>query len=257
MRTIQEILDDPTSFQPCGKCGGTGVYESPNTMRAYDCSVCRGSGTIFTPRARKEYREAQHRGIEVSDPTREWMRRAQEAIADPSVPKPPAYTDYVPPGTRSQQKIFEGNSAWEADTDLFWSSLSYKDTKKAKDAIKIHDILTSVRRWGEPTEKQRAAVNRLVESLTAPEREVVPVPEGKGIQITGEVISVKIKYSQYGEQLKMLVEDDRGFRVWGSVPKKISDVEKGNRVTFRASVERSLDDAGFGFYKRPTKAEII
>ena len=32
---------------------------------------------------------------------------------------------------------------------------------------------------------------------------------------------------------------------------------KGDRVTFRANVEPSNDDAKFGFYKRPTKASFL
>jgi hypothetical protein len=95
----------------------------------------------------------------------------------------------------------------------------------------------------------------------------------------------------------MLVKDDRGFKVWGSIPSclQLFDIEvseeieadhverirnnghdvkhvdgkwilttqqqrsldKGDRVRFTATVTPSNDDAKFGFYKRPTKAELV
>ena len=101
------------------------------------------------------------------------------------------------------------------------------------------------------------------------------VPESdERIQITGTVISHRFQESDYGETHKMLVEDDRGFRLWGTVPRSIEggdtlgyredgypiyepSLDDGDRVTFSAKVERSRDDESFGFYKRPTKAEVI
>lgn len=93
------------------------------------------------------------------------------------------------------------------------------------------------------------------------------IVSGKQV-ITGEVISAKWKESQYGQSFKMLVKDERGFKVWGTVPTKIMDsvVGEGNpisgddmkgvKVTFTATVTASYDDAQFGFYSRPTKAAI-
>ena len=81
-------------------------------------------------------------------------------------------------------------------------------------------------------------------------------PEGR-IVITGIVLAFKLQSSQFGDTLKMLVQDDRGFRVWGSVPKSLDDAERESRITFTATVTASDRDAKFGFYKRPTKAEIL
>ena len=81
-------------------------------------------------------------------------------------------------------------------------------------------------------------------------------PEGR-IVITGIVLAFKLQSSQFGDTLKMLVQDDRGFRVWGSVPKSLDDAERENRITFTATVTASDRDAKFGFFKRPTKAAIL
>lgn len=84
-----------------------------------------------------------------------------------------------------------------------------------------------------------------------------PVPADAGrIVITGEVVSLKTVESDYGTQFKMLVRDDRGFKVYGTEPSSINP-GKGERVTFTARVERSKDDDYFGFFSRPTKAAIL
>lgn len=81
-------------------------------------------------------------------------------------------------------------------------------------------------------------------------------PEGR-IVVTGTVLAFKVQESIYGDVLKMLVQDDRGFRVWGSVPASLDDAERESRVTFTATVTASDKDTKFGFFKRPTKAAII
>lgn len=49
----------------------------------------------------------------------------------------------------------------------------------------------------------------------------------------------------------MLVADARGFKVWGTVPASIDNVEKVDTVSLIANVEASADDVEFGFFKRP------
>jgi hypothetical protein len=86
--------------------------------------------------------------------------------------------------------------------------------------------------------------------------------------VTGVIISTDIRDTSFGMQWKMLVRDDSGFKVWGSIPSKLHEpVEengewltgqamKGKRVSFVAAVEPSKDDQKFGFFKRPTKAKL-
>jgi hypothetical protein len=106
------------------------------------------------------------------------------------------------------------------------------------------------------------AAKRLSEWKAKEAANAVDVPEGR-IEITGEVVSIKHQDGDYGVATKLLVKDDRGFKVWGSAPKSIDDtfshtptLVKGARVKLTATVTQS-DDKGFGFYKRPAKAEII
>ena len=77
------------------------------------------------------------------------------------------------------------------------------------------------------------------------------VPEGR-VVITGKVLSIKQVESDYGIVDKWLIECD-GYRVFGTVPAFLAeDAEVGQVVTFKANVQPK--EAGFGFYKRPTKS---
>lgn len=105
----------------------------------------------------------------------------------------------------------------------------------------VDAVLTSKTR-----DAERAA-QRAAEALTAS-----PVVAGR-IEILGEVQSVKLRSNAYGERLVMVVRDERGFKVWGTVPASLDPV-KGSRVAFTATVEASETDPTFGFFKRPSKA---
>lgn len=102
----------------------------------------------------------------------------------------------------------------------------------------------------------------------------VTVPTGR-TTVTGVVVSIKAEetfYTYSGEvTLKMLVESDEGYRVWGTVPRSLEGgseyrdgqyvavrgVDEGDTVTFTATLQPSDNDPLFGFFKRPTKARIL
>jgi hypothetical protein len=92
------------------------------------------------------------------------------------------------------------------------------------------------------------------------DRKVAQVPEGR-VVIEGVIKSGRFQPSAYGETYKILVEagdDENGyFKVWGSLPSSIYEAEVGDTVRFTAAVEASRDDKSFGFFKRPTKAEVL
>lgn len=124
-----------------------------------------------------------------------------------------------------------------------------------------HNFVHKVNRYGDTSEKFVAAIlrakardaeyaaKRAFEALTDS-----PVVEGT-VQITGKVLSTKFQQNAYGGRLVMTVRDDRGFKVWGSVPSGLA-IEKDDRLTFLASVEKSDRDETFGFFKRPRKAAL-
>lgn len=107
---------------------------------------------------------------------------------------------------------------------------------------------------------------KVAEAARAAAGEIEPVPTGR-VTITGEVVGISERYSDYGVTFKLTVKDDRGFKVWVTRPRAIDSVElpgggwrelaRGDRVTFDATVEPSRDDEFFGFGKRPTKARVL
>lgn len=123
------------------------------------------------------------------------------------------------------------------------------------------DILHKFNRYGNMSERQADAVLRAKarDEEYAARRAAQPVPttpleEGRR-ELAGTVVSTKWQDNDFGGSLKMLVVLDDLNKVWGSVPAAI-DPDKGDRVTFTATVERSKDDEHFGFFKRPSKARI-
>lgn len=135
-----------------------------------------------------------------------------------------------------------------------------------------------INEWGRLSENQEAAVRKILERAKdrvadweAKKAEEfansADCPQGR-VQVTGTIISTKAFETSFGIQCKMLVRDDSGFKVWGSVPSKLHEPAeengqwitgqemKGKRVSFTAAVEPSKDDQKFGFFKRPTKAKL-
>lgn len=81
-------------------------------------------------------------------------------------------------------------------------------------------------------------------------------PSGK-TEITGTVVGITMQEGFYGSTFKMMVELENNATVYGSIPSKIIDVEKGDKVSFTANFTQANDDTTHAFFKRPSKAKII
>jgi hypothetical protein len=125
----------------------------------------------------------------------------------------------------------------------------------------------SFRKYGSLTERQEAALKRSLtnyhdrnERIVAGRKERVissPIPTGR-VTITGKVISTKWVENDFGGCTKMLVESDQGWRVYGTMPSRLSqrnDVRSGTKVAFTATV--TPKEADFGFFSRPTGGAVL
>jgi len=137
----------------------------------------------------------------------------------------------------------------------------------------VIDIVGKCRAYrGEPSEAMAALVIKIAtekaerEAARAaePSFDPVPVPEIHGrTRIEGEVIFEGIKDSggPFGSTHKMVVRvtptATTAFKLYGTVPSAISTVSKGDKVAFTARIEAGDRDPDFGFFSRPTKAEIV
>jgi hypothetical protein len=166
-------------------------------------------------------------------------------------------------GKRKAEKILmaEGLSrAYEIYAANDWASWGYEEST-------IANIIGKLVKYGNISARQvdfigklmaqidsRAAVaaQRLAEAEAA-----APIPAFDGrAQIEGEVVSVKAVDTPYGSAIKMVVKAAAGWKIYGTVPASV-EVSRGDVVRFEAKVTVSQDDPKFGFFKRPTKAEVI
>lgn len=146
-----------------------------------------------------------------------------------------------------------------------------------KEEQTIRDIVGKLVKFGSISEKATAHIARNLQwiaerpaRLAKREEErqaAADCPAGR-VDITGEVLSTRQDDTDFGTVTKLLVRDDRGFKVWGSRPAMRTGVdehgmntydcaEKGDRISFSAVVTVSDKDIKFGFYKRPTKGKML
>jgi hypothetical protein len=119
------------------------------------------------------------------------------------------------------------------------------------------------------TERQEAALKRSLTQYHDRNERIVASRQARVVRssistgrvvITGKVVSTKWVENDFGGSLKMLVESDQGWRVYGTVPRAIEcangcDLGKGDRVTFTATV--APKEADFSFFSRPTNASVL
>ena len=163
----------------------------------------------------------------------------------------------------------------------------------------LDDMLNKAHKYGALSEKQVAFAFRLFAQCIEREEEqarLLAKLDGatldctQRITVTGTVKTTKWQDSDYGGSMKMLVELDNGFKVWGTIPtlndeaakrydanwrnlqhytdetdeqkavwqEKMNECAKdavhiNDTIQFTARFEMSKDDATFAFFKRPTK----
>jgi hypothetical protein len=113
---------------------------------------------------------------------------------------------------------------------------------------------------GTLTDRQIEAARATIARIAEEEAAKRPVVEGRH-EVEGEVLKVAEHWSAFGGRdvctLKVTVKVDGGYLLWGSLPSGLGAVERGDRIAFTATVEKSDRDESFGFFKRPTKARRL
>ena len=133
----------------------------------------------------------------------------------------------------------------------------------------INDMYRQLIRKGSLSDKQWSFMNTCVEKeenrakveaarkAEADARPPLPdcILNGRN-RIEGEIVTKKDVNNDYGVQTKVLVKSDYGWVVWGTLPSAIDNANRGDKIAFNALVNKG-DGNGFGFFSRPTKAEIL
>jgi hypothetical protein len=119
------------------------------------------------------------------------------------------------------------------------------------------DIVEMIKGFVEAPRLARQAAR---EAREAAERAAsADVPEGRHV-VTGTILRLRSEDNPFAYNqsvTKVLVQDETGFKVWGTLPSALWDAETGEHITFTASLTPSNDDVKFGFFKRPTKASTV
>lgn len=232
--------DSERTFVDCGRCGGTGnVYSMVDGGVCYECNGHKGAwSTVGAERKRGKGKVAYANTKERKLVAKREFHNAQMIAAETAFPVLAAWSE-------------------EMATNSF-----------------LLDLWTKAFDY-ELSEKQIAAAAKSIQSRidretarAAEDADLTEVIEGKE-RITGTIVTVKQQDSAYGTTWKMLVLDDRNFKLWGTIPTAIFDQQreqagegvnpfaedlKGRRVNFTATVSAKEAVTGFGFFKRPTKA---
>lgn len=265
-RTYEAELLDAHTTVTCGRCGGEGMVSWGVTVVKVDlhggqhpapwCFDCGGAKVVplrkhkfgtQAPTRLKHVREHEAKeAAETAARDAKWTAFASEY---------PAVAAYLAP------HVYPEGERYDAEYDDFLCSLRL-----------------SVVRFGSLTEKQMAAVERSMDRAAAKVEAAAKVAEagplvGGKRSVEGEIVSTKWVDGYGGSrQHKALIALDSGHRIFGTVSEKFWDgvhtlsreigledgvdlSVEGLRVRFTCEIERKGDD--FGFYKRPSKVEIL
>jgi hypothetical protein len=145
--------------------------------------------------------------------------------------------------------------------DAAWAEARERN-KRWANVDKLTDMLRTTEMYGTLSEKMVSAAKwmmtkhdeyAVIQAERAVEREAAaPCPAGR-VTITGTIIKVEERESQWGLVTKMLVKAAEGYMVWCSVPAGAAG-NRGADITFKATVKPSPTDPKFGFGSRPTMA---
>lgn len=208
-------------FVPCPRCGGQGGFECYGHIDNGTCFKCGGAQGYWSTVEREERLARQ---------------REQRAA-------------------RKEAKRAKAEADFLAQHEGLAEALQ-------TDHYIVDDLAATLRDCGSISEKQVALAHKIAKEVAEREAERAaqpkePVVEGRG-PVAGTVVHLRWEDSPYNGSLvgKMLVADDRGFRLWGTVPRSLRDeIEKGQRVGFTATL--AAKENGFGFFSRPSKAAIL
>lgn len=263
-------------FRGCTRCGGTGHY----SFNGYD-SICYKCNNFFEARL----------GVEVGtleDAQKDAAKREKARLA--RIAK--AEQERLKLVAKQEAKV-EAARAQYPEVIAFLEKLDIYEERSAF-VRSMAENIQFVSMHDKPfTTKMAEAMQRTLEQRVARQEEAAahPVPTGREV-VTGEIIATKMVEGDYGTAYKITVKDDRGFRIYVSLPKAQADeaIEafesdpahtdaegnfsyytygpgcwflgtqgtdeqgvKGRRITFTATLEQSRDDQSFGFGSRPTK----
>lgn len=279
--------DDVNFYRGCTRCGGSGHY----AFNGFD-SICYLCGNSPAGRMGVFVGDADATAIDAAKrlkarnnriAKREEARLAKLRLRD----------------QRWKELKDAAPEVWELLSSIAGVSIPFEDgmgsgESKERDPfiLSIADRLFNMDKFA-LSEKQIAAVQRTIDK-----RKQFPIEDGSEVvegrvTLKGQITAVKVQESDFGTAYKVTVKDDRGFRVYVSLPKALADqaydefrdkieedggymgdfgplcwflgtddgryasMVKGRAVQMVATVTASKDDKSFGWGKNPAKGEFL
>lgn len=228
---------EPGVIVTCWRCGGGGEY-SFNHKDGTMCYGCSGKGVNY-----KRLSTVVQK-----------VRRARRA-ADPAVIAKKA-------AKKRAAKLAVISEAREFIAARAELQAAFAGRKHGT----LRDIARQLVRKGCISEAQIALVIKLAGELDADaqnaatevQAEPLPVTDER-VKVVGEITAASWKSNDFGLTLKITVKSEDGWKVWGTCPSDFGEDESalvGRRVSFMARISPARDDDRFGFFKRPTQAQI-
>lgn len=246
--------DDAAVFIDCGRCMGEGRiagFEHVDNAVCFECYGHKGHASTAGAQRKLEKGRVQRRNAELRKTARrQTFHNEQMAAAEAQYPELSVWWEL----------ISEDNFLMDLWSKAFDKELTEKQVAAAAKAV---------------SRRAEWAAKKVEEAKA--KAALPPAPSGK-VEVTGTVVKVDYKESQFGGAWKMIVEGPEGWKVWSTVPAKLidaameeqaardssddeeyvgwSDFIVGRKITFTATLEPSDRDKSFAFAKRPTKAAL-
>jgi len=263
----------------CPRCGGSGRF-GPEVVHSGICFECEGRrvteqrARVYTEGRLEQLNAAAQRKADAARAAALAEEEARIAAAEELVP---GFADLfrIARSVIDRDAYYDDATGWD-QTNEVWYEVDESDDRRINHlgnlSRRLEDLTHIVWRKSGFTEKSAkflvSTLTQLCEGWAAiadADREAaekvasgIAIEEGRQT-ITGTITATKWQDSPYGSTLKMLVIDGKGLKYWGTVPGGLDGTRedlKGARVRFLATVEAS-DDPLFGFFKRPTKSEVL
>jgi hypothetical protein len=159
----------------------------------------------------------------------------------------------------------------DVDVDAYWAAVRAFERAHNEERT-ITDIVLKLIRFGSISEAQTGFLHKLVARIAErPAREAkraeeqaaaADCPTGR-VDFEGVIVSIRVDEGQFGTVTKILVKHDSGFKLWGTRPSGTYNAatgmsaDRGDRISFRATVTVSEKDSKFGFFSRPTGGKFV
>jgi hypothetical protein len=262
-------------YKGCKRCGGSGHFSfNGEHSICYECG--NGSAKLGAQLDSREAAEQWCHGKAMAQARRD-RKREEERLA--KVAKAEANQAALKAADPEVYEflmgiVIEDDTQDQYETYEDWAQATGGQSSPRLEKDSFLRAMAETLRWVGPskpfTDNMVAAVRRSMERRQhqAAESAAHPAPAGR-VAVTGTIASTKVVDGEYGTTFKILVKDDRGFKVWVSLPRAQYDevtvgldwdpeytwfsALKGKRITFTAGLTPSHDDPAFAFGSRPTK----